>query len=185
MKPVLWIIAALAIAGAILFVSSLRTRRSLPALELSDGESLPRTLLQKRAGRALLVVVALTVLAGACVVWFGPQAWWEDDPIRHTVTALFLGGLVVFMFFIRGVRALEARGDGSFDERDAVILNRSCAGVGGAMMVVFAAWMVGLIETHIETRLIPSYYLYLIFWSIVMTNVIASLAGILLAYRRS
>ena len=53
------------------------------------------------------------------------------------------------------------------------------------MMVVLAAWMVGLIEAHIETRLVPTYFLYLIFWSCVMTNVIASLAGILLAYRRS
>ncbi len=53
------------------------------------------------------------------------------------------------------------------------------------MMVVMAAWMIGLIEAHIETRLIPSYFLYLVFWSLVMTNVIASLAGILLAYRRS
>jgi hypothetical protein len=33
--------------------------------------------------------------------------------------------------------------------------------------------------------MVPSYYLYLVFWSLVMTNVIASLAGILLAYRRA
>jgi hypothetical protein len=185
MKPVLWTIAALAIAGAILVASSLRTRRSLPAVELPDGEVLPKTVLQKRAGRTLLVVVALTAAASACLVWFGPQAWWENDAIRHLVTALLLGALIVFTFFIRGVRTLEDRDDGSLDERDAAIMNRSCAGVGGAMMVVMAAWMIFLIETHIETRLIPSYYLYLIFWSMVMTNVIASLAGILLAYRRS
>ena len=53
------------------------------------------------------------------------------------------------------------------------------------MMVIIAVWMVALVETHVETRLIPSYFLYLIFWSCVMTNVIASLAGILLSYRRT
>jgi len=184
MKPVLWIIVALLIAGAILFASSLRTRRSLPALELPDGESLPKTLLQRRASWTLLAVVMLTLTAAICLVWFGPLAWWENDSIRHPVTALLLAALIIFMFFIRGVRALETRNDGSIDERDAAILSRSCAGVGGAMMVVSAAWMIGLIEAHIETRLIPSYFLYLIFWSLVMTNVIASLAGILLSYRR-
>jgi hypothetical protein len=51
-------------------------------------------------------------------------------------------------------------------------------------MVVVAAWMVALTEAYRETHLVPSYYLYLMFWSCVMTNVIASIAGILLAYRR-
>lgn len=185
MTPVLWIIIALLVAGAVVFAASLKTRRTLPKLELPEGDSMPRTPLQKKAARSLLAVIVLTAAAAACIVWFGPQAWWDNDAVRHPVTAFMLGGLLVFLFFTMEARALEAREDGSFDERDAAILNRSCAGVGGAMMVVIAAWMVGLIETHIETRLIPSYFLYLMFWSLVMTNVIASLAGILLAYRRS
>ena len=185
MSPIMWIILALIIAGALIFVSSLKTRRSLPALELPEGETLPLTVMQKRASWALFVVVLLVGTAAGCVAWFGPQVWWDNDAVRHPVTALLLGALIVYMFFVRGARALELRDDGSFDERDAAILNRSCAGVGGAMMVVLAAWMVGLIEAHIEIRLVPAYFLYLIFWSCVMTNVIASLGAILLAYRRS
>jgi hypothetical protein len=184
MNLILWVILALIIAGAIIFISSLRTRRDLPTLELPDGESLPRTLVQRRAGWTLLVAVLLVMAAAASLTLFGPQAWWENDPVRHLVTALLLGVLVAYMFFVRSVRALKVRDDGSFDERDAMILGRSCAGVGGAMMVVMAAWMIGLTETYIETRLVPSYFLYLIFWSFVVTNVIASLAGIVLAYRR-
>ncbi len=133
----------------------------------------------------LLATGLLTAAAAACVVHFGVQAWWEVDAIRHVVTALMLGELLVFLVFTISVVALETAADGRFDERDSVIMGRSCAGVGGAMMVVFAAWMIGLIETHIETRLVPTYYLYLVFWSLVLTNVIASLAGILLACRRS
>ena len=185
MKPVLWIIAALLVGGAIVFASALRTRRTLPPLELPDGERLPKTELQRRAARALLAVLVLTAAAAGLLVWVGPQTWWEVDAVRHTVTALLLSGLLVYLFFTLGVRKLEAGGDGKLDERDSAIMARSSAGVGGAMMVVIAAWMIGLIEAHIETRLIPSYFLYLIFWSMVMTNAIASLAGILLAYRRN
>ena len=140
MSPVLWIILALLIAGALIYASSLKTRRSLPPLEMSDGEAFPKTIVQKRASRALLIVIMLVAIAAGCLAWFGPQVWWDSDAVRHPVTALLLGGLIVYMFFVRGVRALELRDDGSFDERDAAVLNRSCAGVGGAMMVVLAAW---------------------------------------------
>jgi hypothetical protein len=184
MTPILWLVAALLLAGIIVFFSSVATRRTLPPVELANGESLPRTALQKRATWTLVAVVALTAIAGGSVAYFGPQAWWDDDSVRLSVTFLLLAALVVYLVFTIGVRSLQQRGEGAFDERDSLIMSRSCAGVGGAMMVVIAVWMMALIETHIETRLIPSYFLYLMFWSCVMTNVIASLAGILLAYRR-
>ena len=185
MTLILWLAAAVLLAGIIVFVSALATRRQLPPVELADGETLPRTALQKRAAWTLIAVAALTAAAGGCVAFFGPQVWWNDDTVRLSVTFLLLAGLLVYLVFTIGVRSLEQRGDGTFDERDAQIMSRSCAGVGGAMMVIIAVWMVALMETHIETRLIPSYFLYLIFWSCVMTNVIASLAGILLSYRRA
>ena len=185
MTPILWLVAALLIAGIIIFVSSLATRRRLPPIEFVDGESLPKTALQKRAAWTLAIVAALTAAAGGSVVFFGPQVWWDDETVRLTVTFLLLAALCVYLVFTIGVRALEQRGEGAFDERDSLIMSRSCAGVGGAMMAVVAVWMVALVESHIETRLIPSYFLHLMFWSCVMTNVIASLAGILLAYRRA
>lgn len=82
------------------------------------------------------------------------------------------------------MRALESRADGSLDERDSAIPSGSHAGVGGAMMAVLAIWMIALTESFQETHLVPSYFLYLIFWTCVMTNVVASIAGILLGYRR-
>jgi len=185
MTPILWLVGAILLAGIIVFISSVATRRKLPPVELADGESLPKTALQKRAAWTLIAVAALTAIAAGCVVFFGPQVWWDDDSVRLTVTFLLLAGLVIYLFFTIGVRSLEQRGEGAFDERDSLIMSRSCAGVGGAMMVVIAVWMMALTETHIETHLIPSYYLYLMFWSCVMTNVIASLAGILLAYRQA
>lgn len=185
MTPILWLVGAILLAGIIVFISSVATRRKLPPVELADGESLPKTALQKRAAWTLVAVAALTAIAGGCVVFFGPQVWWDDDSVRLTVTFLLVAALVIYLFFTIGVRSLEQRGEGAFDERDSLIMSRSCTGVGGAMMVVIAVWMMALTETHIETHLIPSYFLYLMFWSCVMTNVIASLAGILLAYRQA
>jgi hypothetical protein len=168
-----WIITALLIAGLFVYLASVRTRRLLPQIELADG------------GWTLLVVVFLTVTAAGLVAWHGPQVWWDSDPVRLTVTLTLIAALLAYLGFTIGIRALEARDNGSFDERDSTILGRSCAGVGGAMMTILVVWMIVLTETYNATGLIPSYFLYLIFWSAVMTNVIASIAGILLAYRRS
>lgn len=185
MTPILWLVAALLIAGLIIFTSSLTTRRLLPAIELPDGEALPRTPLQRRAAWTLLGVIVLSLVAAGILLYFGAGRWWDDDAVRLSFTGLLLAALGVYLAFTISVRSLASRDDGSFDERDSAIMARSCAGVGGAMMSVLAIWMIGLVETFIDTRLVPSYFLYLVFWSCVMTNVIASLAGILLAYRRA
>ncbi len=180
----LWVVAGLLIAGLLVFSASLRTRRLLPQIELPAGETLPKTPLQQRAGWTLLVLVLLTATAAGIVAFFGPQVWWDSDPVRLTVTFVLLTALAAYLVFFLGIRAMESRDDGSLDERDQFILGRSSSGVGGAMMMVVTVWMIALTEAFIDTRLIPSYFLYLIFWSCVMTNVIASIAGILLAYRR-
>ena len=182
---VLWIIVGLLIASILVYLSSIRTRRLLPEIELPPGEKLPRTPLQRLAGWTLLIVVLLTGMATGLLAWHGPQVWWDNDSIRQTVTFVLIAAVVVYFIFTLRIRALEAHSDGSFDERDSTILGRSYAGVGGAIMGIVAVWTIALTEAFYETHLIPSYFLYLIFWSCVMTNVIASITGILLAYRRT
>jgi len=180
----LWMIAALLVAGLLVFLAALQTRRSLPPVEMPPGEALPLTALQAGSAGALVVVLLLSTAAAGLVAWFGPQAWWDSDPIRLTFTLLLLLALLVYLGFTWRMRQLALREDGSFDERDQTIMGRSCAGVGGAMMVVVAAWMIALTESHVESHLVPTYYLYLMFWSCVMTNVVAQLAGIVLVCRR-
>jgi len=179
-----WIVVGLLIVSIVVYLSSLRTRRRLPVIELPEGESLPITPLQRYSGLTLITVATFSAIAAAIVIYHGPQVWWDNDSVRLTVTFLLLAGLVAYLIFIITISAMEKRGDGSFDERDSSILASSYAGVGGAMMTVIAIWMVALTETFHDTGLVPTYFLYLIFWSCVMTNVIASIAGILLAYRR-
>lgn len=179
-----WIIVALLIAGLLVYITSLRTRRLLPQIELAPGEKLPTTTLQRYASRTLLIIVLLSGLAVGIVIYHGAQLWWENDPVRLTFTLVLIVALLAYLVFTIKIRVLESRADGSFDERDSAIVSGSYAGVGGAMMVVVTVWMIALTESFHETGSIPSYFLYLIFWSSVMTNVIASIAGILLAYRR-
>ncbi len=185
MDIIVWTVTALAIASILVYVLAVRSQRRQPKIELPDGEKMPRTPLQRYAGWTLLEVGFLTALAAGIVVVHGPEVWWEHDRVRLTVTLVLLAALAAYLVFYLGIRKLRSRGEALFDERDAVILNRSGAGAGGAMMTVMAAWMIGLVEAYNDTGLVPSYFLYLVFWSLVMTNVIASLADILLAYRRS
>lgn len=53
------------------------------------------------------------------------------------------------------------------------------------MIVTLAAWTIALTETYRSTQLIPSVFLYLIFWSLLMVSVLGSLAGVVMGYRRS
>ena len=184
MGILLWMVVALIVAAALMVSAARRTRKMLPQAIPVDVEAMPGVPVQRLANLALGAVAVLVAGAALLVAWYGPETWWNEDAVRLAVTGLLLAGLVVLLVFNLRVRSLEARDDGSFDERDALILGRSCAGVGGAMMVVTAAWMIALIEGFQPTGLVPSYYLYLLFWSLVMTNVLASLAGIVLAYRR-
>ena len=184
MASIIWIVIALAIIAVLVTLSARRTRQLLPEIELPPGEEMPRAPVQRLAGRALAAVVMLVAVAAAIIIFNGPETWWNDDAVRLTVTAVLLGALGVLLFFSLRVRALQVRDDGAFDERDSVILSRACAGVGGALMTVTAIWMIALTEAYHDTHLVPSYWLNLWFWSVVMTNVVASLAGIVLAYRR-
>jgi prepilin signal peptidase PulO-like enzyme (type II secretory pathway) len=185
MDIIVWTVTALAVVSLLVYVIQVRRRTRLPKIELPPGEKMPKTHLQRYAGWTLLEVSFLTALAAGIVVVHGPEVWWEHDRVRLTVTLVLLTALVTYLVFYLGIRKLKAKSEALFDERDRVILNRSGAGAGGAMMVVMAAWMITLVEAYNDTGLVPSYFLYLIFWSMVMTNVIASLADILLAYRRS
>lgn len=179
----IWTVITLAIISILLYVVAVR-RRSGAGSGSPPGEELPRTHLQRYAKWTLVEVAFLTLLAAGIVLVHGPEVWWENDRVRLTVTLVLLTALAAYLVFYLGIRRLRERSESLFDERDEAILNRSGARAGGAMMVVMAAWMIGLVEGHQATGLVPSYFLYLVFWSLVMTNVIASLAGILLAYRQ-
>lgn len=181
---ILWSIVAIIVAFGALYASVRLAQRRLPPIALPSGEEMPATPLQRLARRTLLLTSLATIAAAAVVMSRGVAAWWENDAVRLTATGLLLAGLVAFTVYQARVRTWTVRDDGTLDERDRAILASAPAGQAPAMLVALAAWMIALTEAYRSTHLVPSAFLYLIFWSMVMVSVLGLLAGVLLGYRR-
>lgn len=185
MKEILWGVVALGLAFVALYVVVRRAQRVLPPIVLPPGETMPTTALQRLAWQTLAGVFLLTAAAAVVVVRHGVSVAWDDDAVRLTATGLVIAGLAVFTYYISRVRMWIIRDDGTLDERDRAILSSAPAGQAPAMMVTLAVWMISLIEKYQASHLIPSAYLYLIFWSLLMVSILAALAGVVIGYRRS
>ena len=184
MTVILWIVLALGVAFVALYIMVRRAQRQLPPLVLPPGETMPTTAMQRLAWQTLVPILLLTLAAAAVVVHHGADVAWANDRVRLTATGLLLAGLAVFTYYITRVRIWIIRDDGTLDERDRAILASAPAGQAAAMMVTLAVWMIGLTETFRATHLVPSAYLYLIFWSLLMVSILAMLAGVVIGYRR-
>lgn len=185
MKAILWSIIVLGAAFGVLYVVVRRAQRTLPPIVLPAGETMPSTALQRLAWQSLVPIFLLTLAAAAVVAYHGALIAWEVDAVRLSATGLLLAALAVFTYYISRVRIWTIRDDGTLDERDRAILTSAPAGQAPAMMVTLAAWMIGLIEAYHASHLIPSVFLYLIFWSLLMVSILAMLAGVVIGYRRS
>ncbi len=185
MKAILWSIIVLGAAFGVLYVVVRRAQRTLPPIVLPSGETMPSTALQRLAWQSLAPIFLLTLAAAAVVAYNGTSVAWENDAVRLSATGLLLAALAVFTYYISRVRTWIIRDDGTLDERDRAILASAPAGQAPAMMVTLAAWMIFLIETYHASRLVPSAFLYLIFWSLLMVSILALLAGVVIGYRRS
>jgi hypothetical protein len=184
MHVILWIVIALGAAALAMFIMVRRAQRVLPPIVLPPGEHLPKTALQQLALQTLAPVSMLTLAAVAVVAYHGADVWWDNDRVRLTATGLLVAALAVFTYYITRVRIWIIRDDGTLDERDRAILASAPAGQAPAMMVTLAAWMLSLVERYHATHLVPSPYLYLIFWSLLMVSILAALAGVVIGYRR-
>jgi hypothetical protein len=182
---ILWAVVAIAIAFLFVYAAARKQRRLRPPLELPPGESMPTTPLQRLAGRVLIVMLGLGVLAAAIVVYHGAQVYWDNDRVRLTVTGLFIATLAAGGVLGVWISKQLAGDERQLDEHDRAILAGASSGQGGAMLVTLAAWMLGLTEAHHDTHLVPSVYLYLMFWSCAIVSLLAWVAGIVLGYRRS
>jgi hypothetical protein len=145
---------------------------------------LPVTRLQKLARWTFLVGLVLAGSAAAIVVAYGPQAVYDTDGLRLPFTFLVLASLVLLLVMLLMAKTWADRGDGTLDERDQAILDRAHIAQAPAMLVTLAAWMVGLMESFRDSGGVPTFYLYLVFWSVLVINMLALPLGVLLGYRR-
>lgn len=185
MMVILWAVIALGAAFGVMIVVVRQARRVLPPIVLPAGEQMPTTALQRLTWQSLGPIFLLTMAAGAVVAYNDVSVWWDNDAVRLTATGLLLAALAVFAYYSSRIQIWIIRDDGTLDERDRAILASAPAGQAPAMMVTLAAWMIGLIEKYHVSHLVPSAYLYLIFWSLLMVSILAMLAGVVIGYRRS
>lgn len=184
MTIVFWVILALGVALAWSIISVQRTRRVLRRGPEPAGESLPQTPLQRVAWQALISTLLFVAAAYAVVAYHGVVAVWDDDHVRILVIVFLVAALGGYTYYITRLRTWLVRDDGALDERDRAILAAAPAGQAPAMMVAMAAWMLYLSDAFHETHLVPSAYLYAIFWTLLLVSIVASLLGILIGYRR-
>jgi len=183
MSPILWTIIALAAAAGWSYLTVRRTQRVLKPLALPDGERLPLTAMQKVTWQALVPTVLFMLASTAIVAYHGVITIWDNDQVRLLVTLLNIAALGGYTYWIARVRTWIIRDD-TLDERDRAILAAAPAGQAPAMMVAMAAWLIYLSETFHATHLVPTAYLYAMFWTVLLTSVVASLLGVLVGYRR-
>jgi cytochrome bd-type quinol oxidase subunit 2 len=181
MPVILWGVLAVAAGLAFMSVIAWRAAASRPALPV--GVELPTTSLQHLARGGLAVGVLLAGTAAGIVIVHGPAETYANDVPRLTFTALMLAVLAAFVTMLLVARSWEKRDDGRFDERDKAILDRAHMAQAPAMLLTLAVWMVGLTEAFRGTG-VPTFYLYLVFWSVLAMNLIALPIGILIGYRR-
>jgi len=178
----IWGIAAV-VAGLAVIALGVRfvtARDEGPPLD----EPLPATRLQTLSRRGMLIGGILAMAMVALVLYFGPERWYEDDPVRIAFTLLLVMILAVFGFLTLRVGTWVRRDDGTLDERDHEILNGSQGLRSAAILITLVIWLIGLQETFRAEGAVPIAYLYLVFWSCLVVSLLAFPLGILVGYRR-
>jgi len=146
---------------------------------------MPTTPLERWATWSLVAATLLAATAGGIITYFGPEIWYANDEVRLTATAFILATVAVFALTSVRVAVWTQRDRSQFDERDRAILVAAPAGQAAAMLVVLAAWTILLTE-HFRSAggQVPTFYLYLVFWSVLLVSMLTWLAGIVVGYRQ-
>lgn len=182
MSIVLWGILSLIGGFLALWIAA---RRAMPeGPPLPAGTELPATPLQRTARWTLGVGAVLGVAAASLVVVKGAEATFADDTLRLTFTILLLTILVAVGVPTLWIRSQATRRDGALDERDRAILGKAPAMQAVGMIVTLAIWTVGLSERFHDAGAVPVVYVYVVFWSCVVVDLLGLPVGVLAGYRR-
>jgi drug/metabolite transporter (DMT)-like permease len=185
MSVIIWFIVALGLVALAIVAAALQTRRLAPPIELPPGESMPTRPLQRLVRWSLALGALLLVIGIVILVRAGPIEAFDDDTTRLALELLFVAALAILAIPTLVAGGWATRDDGRLDERERIIVARAPAGQAAAMLVVLAAWWIGLTETYRDAPGIPPESLTLMVWSCLLVSLVASNAGILLGYRRS
>jgi hypothetical protein len=173
-------VVALGAVAVALLVRSWPKRDELSAEERAEMAATPMPALQKRAWWGLAVTLATLAIITVILMNQGAAAYWEDDSLRLTVVGIFMAGL--FGYVVTFLAPLIRGNRHKLDERDRMVLSRAGAVQSGLVLIALAGWLITLTERFREQGAIPVVYLYLLFGSIVLINLIGQSLGILLGY---
>jgi len=142
--------------------------------------------LQKRAWYALALGVTLSV---AIVLVFvtrggGVAAYSEDTGMRLTVSGLFVGFMALYGIVLFATRPGRGGVKALMDERDRAVMSRALLVQLWAVILSLVVWAIALTEVYWDQGHIPVVFPYLVFGSVLIINMLAQAAGILLGYRR-
>lgn len=179
--PLTLVTVVLLAAVAIVLLIRARPRRTpATAEERREMADVPMPLLQKRALWNLLIGVATLGTIATILGKTGAAAYWENDDLRLTVVGIFIAGLIGYVLVLLLTVGIDPKR--KLDERDRLILSHAPNAQSAAMLLALAAWLVSLTEMYHEQQAVPVVYLYLMFGSIVLINLIGQSVGILLGY---
>ena len=134
--------------------------------------------LQKRAlyGVIFGVVWAIAIIA-VFILMGGVTAFDENGTFRLIMDGIWIGGLIVYLVLFYPMVKKPTR----VDERDKLILDRSPRTQWLAIIFTLVAWVIGLTEGY-RSQGIPTVFMYLMFFSVLIVSSIAQCVGILLGY---
>jgi len=176
-------VVALAVVGGVMLVRMMPRRGEVSREERSDLASAPMPALQKRAMWGLLVTVSTLAIITVILSRYGAAEYWDNDSLRLTVMAIFIGGLFAYVLILL-IAVVKGKADGSLDERDRLILSQAATAQTVLILFTLVAWIIYLTEKFHDAGAVPVVYLYLIFGSVVIVNIIGQAVGILLGYWR-
>jgi len=179
-----FIIIAIITLGAIAAVAAFKLwpkGAPLTAEERAELSAGPRPLLQKRALLGFIIILATLGAAFVMVSNVGAEIYFNDDTIRLTVVAIFIAGLLAYTLVVP-VSLLGMKSKGTLDELDEKVLAKAPSFQSAAMLIAYAAWAIYLTEAFHAAGDVPLVYLYLIFGTMVLANLLGHAGGILAGY---
>jgi hypothetical protein len=140
---------------------------------------------QKRAWYGLAIGIVWTLAIVAVFVVKGATAFDEESGMRAMVYGLFIAGVLAYvaMLYITGWRM---RREGVImDERDRLILRKVPVYQMFAVLFTLAGWAIALNEVYREEGQIPVVFVWIMFYSAIIANMVFASAGTLIAYWRA
>lgn len=138
--------------------------------------------LQKRAWLGLGIGVVTSAAILAVLIIKGATSFYDDNAMRWLITALVVGMLVAWAVIL--APSISGRGKALYDERDEAIIRKAQQVQLWGIIGLMVAWTIALTEVYWDQGEIPIVFPYLIFWSVMMVNMLSQSIGILIGYRR-